>query len=277
MSDRHGGEPESLGTELATIVKEVTGRTPVPDEYFCPQCHFLVKDANEEMEEWFTANRPELFPLAGPTMCRCVDAADLEARRVQRKIDNMNLPKRELTGPRTFENFDATLPGTAEMLEVVKGWAEGSLSESFLTLIGITGSGKSHLLEAAVAYFDSIGMSVRYERAEVMLNTLRHTFRDVEEDYGQDIQDVMDWYDSFDVLIIDDIGANRTTQWGVGYMYLMLDKRYADGRKVAIGTNIIDDTEMEKAWGARIASRCFDKNSGIVKVLWSEANDYRKA
>ncbi len=277
MSDRHGGEPESLGTELATIVKEVTGRTPVPNEYFCDQCHFLVKDAGEEMEEWFKSNRPELFPLEGPTMCRCVDAADLEARRVQRKIDNMNLPKRELTGPLTFDNFDATLPGTGEMFEIVKAWADGTLPESFLTVIGITGSGKSHLLEAAVAHMDALGMSVRYERAEVMLNMLRHTFRDVEEDYGQDIQDVMDWYDGFDALIIDDIGANRVTEWGVGYMYLMLDKRYADGRKVAIGTNIIDDAEMEKAWGARITSRCFDKNSGIVRVLWSEANDYRKA
>ena len=277
MSDRHGGEAESLGAELATITKEILGRTSVPAEYFCDECHFIVKDNGKEIGEWLQANRADLFPLGGPMMCRCVDAADLEARRVQRKIDNMNLPKRELTGPRTFENFDATLPGTAEMIEVVKGWAEGSLSESFLTLIGITGSGKSHLLEAAVAYFDSIGVSARYERAEVMLNTLRHTFRDVEEDYGQDIQDVMDWYDGFDVLIIDDIGANRVTEWGVGYMYLMLDKRYADGRKVAIGTNIIDDAEMEKAWGARITSRCFDKNSGIVKVLWSEANDYRKA
>lgn len=277
MSDRHGGEPESLGTELATIVKEVTGRTPVPFEYFCPKCQFMVKDAGEEMDEWFKANRPDLFPLGGAIMCRCVDAADLEARRVQRKIDNMNLPKRELTGPRTFENFSTEPPGTAEMFEIVKAWADGTLPESYLTLIGITGSGKSHLLEAAVAFMDSKGMSVRYERAEVMLNTLRHTFRDVEEDYGQDIQDVMDWYDSFDALIIDDIGANRVTEWGVGYMYLMLDKRYADGRKVAIGTNIIDATEMEKAWDARIASRCFDKNSGIVKVLWSEANDYRKA
>ena len=225
MSDRHGGEPEPLSAALATITKDRAGRPAIPEEYFCQTCHFLVDVNSPEIAAWFEANRPDLHPL-GPTLnCRCEDAADLEARRIQRKITNANLPKRELTGPLTFDNFDATLPGTAEMFDVVKAWADGTLAESFLTMIGITGSGKSHLLESAVAHLDSLGMSVRYERAEVMLNMLRHTFRDVEGDYGQDIQDVMDWYDSFDALIIDDIGANRATPWGEGYLYLMLGKR----------------------------------------------------
>ena len=78
-------------------------------------------------------------------------------------------------------------------------------------------------------------------------------------------------------MLADDLGANSVTKWGVGYLYLILDKRYADGRKVAVGTNIIDFEEMEKEWGARIASRCFDRNSGIVKVLWSEAPNFRQA
>ncbi len=273
---------DNMSDVMRKVVENVGKRKALPVEFMCGKCGYIVDTDSKEIRDWLVEHRPDItldepVGVVSPLGCRCVDPKALEERRRLHKIIEMNLPKRaDTVGPRTFDNFKA-LPGTEEMAGAVKAWADGTSKETILTCIGITGSGKSHLLEAAVAHLESRGKSVRYERAEVMLNMLRRTFRDTEGEPTQDIQDVLDWYDGFDALILDDIGANRVTPWGIGYMYLMIDKRYADGRLLAVGTNITTPEQMESDWDARIASRLFDKNSGVAKQVWSTARDYRKA
>ncbi len=265
------------------------------DEVMCPECHFIRDAESEATREWLKENRPDLFRLIeggvkadDPIVCRCEQNAKHEAskearvtalaadREVQR-IAEANLPRRnDHRGTRTFENFDKRdRPDdereVREMIKVVKAWANGE-GPGMLTLVSVPGAGKSHAAEAAIKKMLDDGKRVRYEKAEPMLNIFRRAFSAREE---RDIEDVFDWLFDFEALVIDDLGANRATDWGVGYMTLIVDHFYSEGKRLLICTNVTDENLLAGAWDERIADRVFDENSGAVRVHWSEASSFR--
>jgi DNA replication protein DnaC len=171
-----------------------------------------------------------------------------------------------------MENFKM-VSGTHAMVKATEEFLRGE-GPPVLTLIGITGCGKSHVLEGIGRTTLHQGKSLRYERAGDFVDYLRHTFQ---EDQTRDIYEVMKWYDSFHMLLIDDIGMESSTNWAVGKLTSLVDKRISDGSRLAVATNLIDEPEMAKSWGPRLASRLYGTNTGEVRVIRCEAGDYRKA
>ena len=265
------------------------------DEVMCPDCHFIKDIESVDTHEWLEKNRPDLFRLLtdgaksnDPIACRCEQNATKEAskearvtalaadREVQRIIE-ANLPRRnDHRGTRTFDNFDKRSDPKDEhevqvMIQAVRTWADGD-GPGMLTLVSVPGAGKSHAAEAAIKQMLDDGKRVRYEKAEPMLNIFRRAFSGREE---RDIEDVFDWLFDFEALVIDDLGANRATDWGVGYMTLIVDHFYSEGKRLLICTNVTDENLLAAAWDERIADRVFDENSGAVRVHWSEATSFR--
>ena len=261
-----------------------SGRLTIPEAFQCGECHRIHDTDSPEFREWAEENRGDLIKLLTPVGtpdtvlgCQCKQAQSIEDQRqtaaTAERFALGNLPRRgDAIGPRIFKNFNQAAPDTEEMFGAIFQWADQAGGAPILTIVGVSGSGKSHLAEAAVAQFLDRGLSVRYERAEPLLNTLRRAFS---ADSEGDITAVMDWYDSFDALVLDDIGTNPSTPWGIGYMNLMIDKRYSEGRPLLVLTNIPDENEMADKWDERIADRLFDQNSGTVRVVWTTAKSYR--
>ncbi len=261
----------------------------------CPDCHFIKDIESEATREWLRENRPDLFRLiAGvpkpndPIACKCEQnakkEASLEARLTALAVDKettriaeANLPRRnDHMGTRTFENFDKRDDPKDEaevqaMIRAVREWVNGE-GPGMMTLVSVPGAGKSHAAEAAIKEMLDEGKRVRYEKAEPMLNIFRKAFSGREE---RDIEDVFDWLFDFEALVIDDLGANRATDWGVGYMTLIIDHFYSEGKRLLICTNVTDENLLAASWDERIADRVFDENSGAVRVVWSEATSFR--
>ena len=257
---------------LKATMAEIAVRTPVPDRFFCPKCRYLLRWDSDEFRAWAreTAREHLLSELLG---CRCRQVEEEQRRRdAQRRMD-ANLPRRrDEIGPRTFENF-TRVPGSEECLSAAADLAAGK-GPPIVVMVGLTGSGKSHLIEAAVRAALDGGQSVRYEVAEDILLQLRHTFDSTEDG---DISEVLRWYQDFGMLAIDDLGMHRATPWGIGYLTSIVDQRYMDGARLIVTTNVSGPDEMAERWGDRLASRLFDVRTGTVRVVWSEAPDYRLA
>jgi DNA replication protein DnaC len=257
---------------LGTTFKDIALRPTVPDHFFCPKCRYMRAPGTPDFQKWALETRPD---LAGDSMavmirCRCLIDAEERKKRLQQNFMEANLPLRnDATGVRTFGNFEP-VNGSEGMLNAASAFA-GAEGPPVLTLAGETGCGKTHLMEAVGRAMLADGVTVRYERAGEYLDKLRSTF-DSETNGG--LGETADWYKTRHVLLLDDLGMHKRSDWGEGYLTSLVEQRIIDGARLIVATNLSPD-EMAEAWGGRLASRLFDKASGTVKVVVCEAPDYR--
>jgi len=77
-----------------------------------------------------------------------------------------------------------------------------------------------------------------------------------------------------DVLLLDDLGLEKPSDWVVEQLTSLIDERWRNNRLLAVGTNESHIT-IEERLGPRIASRLFDRTSGKSKVVYLVTGDYR--
>lgn len=241
------------------------GREAFPDEDQCPECKFyfltaeVLRVAKERTKP--TMRRQDIE-------CRCAQSERRKERERQVMMQAALLP--HPSDPRTFENFEFR-PGAEEALAASKLFVSGSMPEQVLTLCGTKGSGKSHLIEAALRHALEQRMSVRYAYVPDMLSSLRGGFEE-----GADLSTIqlLDALNEVDILALDDIGAQKSSEWVQEQITMLVDNRLRNERRLIVGTNQ-DEVEMEASIGGRVMSRLFGERTGEVKVIAMTCGDYR--
>lgn len=214
--------------------------------------------------------------------CDCASAEEEQRRFQERRRKRANLPR---GARRTFESFrQRDGDGLYEASQMAGAFAEGR-SAPFLVLAGGPGVGKSHLLQAIGWRMLEEGKPVRYEATAELLDSLRPSGgRGWVHDDGLAEEGPSDWaetpenkialYVGATTLLLDDVGAEKTTEWGVERLTAILDRRYRDGLPTAVGTNLLLP-EFRARGMFRLGSRLFDTASGAVCVVCLAAVDYR--
>lgn len=174
---------------------------------------------------------------------------------------------------KTFDNFSLsfyTAGAERERMETIlngcKGYAERFPNDSAagLLFIGGTGLGKTHLSAAIAATVAAKGMSVVYESAQQIHDTIeavRFNRADVSERKK---------YENCALLIIDDLGAECITNYSVSSITSLIDLRIVNGRKTIISSNLGHDA-IKKTYGERLYSRLL----GEFRVLRFVGKDIR--
>ena len=85
------------------------------------------------------------------------------------------------------------------------------------------------------------------------LDDMREMFGDSTQ--SQQAQQYENQLSKFDLLVIDDLGAERTSEWVIERVNVLLDRRMREGRQTIMTTNIMDLGEVSQRYGARAASR----------------------
>lgn len=99
-------------------------------------------------------------------------------------------------------------------------------------LAGGTGVGKTHQAACAVlAHFDSFGGSVAWWNASTMLERIRQSY-----EKGQRHRFPSNVYDR-QLLVIDDLGAQRPTPWVIEQLYSIVNHRYEAGLPIIVTSN----------------------------------------
>jgi DNA replication protein DnaC len=105
-----------------------------------------------------------------------------------------------------------------------------------LWFVGPTGTGKTTLAMLVSRSALKAGRSVAIYSLPRLLNEIRDTHR-AERSHV----DLLDRLTEVDLLHVDDVGAERTTDWVLEELYSIVNSRYEDQRSMVITTNLDHD------------------------------------
>ncbi len=137
---------------------------------------------------------------------------------------------------------------------------------------GECGTGKTYLAALIAQEYLRAYKTVIFGDVPELMQEIKRTF-----DKG-DTQDLLDRYCECDLLIMDDMGAGRLTDWNVGMLYEIVNRRYKEGKAI-IATSNFDLESLKKQLskvdtlaGKRIVSRL----SGMCEVAYFGEVDRRR-
>lgn len=206
--------------------------------------------------------------LADPTMSQVVELAHGDAAPRYLHIGAMT---RERLAAYTFTDFipdGIGLKGEprrsleAAYREALR-WAREP--QGWLVLMGGNGCGKTHLAAAIANERLDAGDRVAFANVADLLDELRAAYApDAPRRYDQLFRALVD----APVLVLDDLGAQKSSPWAEEKLYQLLNHRHLAGAYTVVTTNKrIGDLEP------RIASRLADKDISVLRDI--TAPDYR--
>jgi DNA replication protein DnaC len=122
-----------------------------------------------------------------------------------------------------------------------------------LWLAGDVGTGKTTLAMLVSRHAIEAGKSVAIYSLPRLLARIRRTY-DAEAREDSYIQ-FFDRLTSVDLLHIDDLGAEKQSDWVLEQLYAIVDERYQSQRAMIVTTNLLDFEELERQVSARTVSR----------------------
>ncbi len=138
--------------------------------------------------------------------------------------------------------------GVADAFNAAKAFACREIQPPFLLLYGRPGLGKSHLSLSIGWIYLLSGKSVVYYHAEELLDALRRGYRVWEANapgqYSPDSYDsIMNYIKKVSLFILDDLGAQKETEWAVAKLDEIIDYRYREGLAIVITANTLNIPE----------------------------------
>jgi DNA replication protein DnaC len=189
--------------------------------------------------------------VARPCECR-------ERRRVQSRALGVNK-----TLPPKFRSVSFDAPPVSDMARnartrsVVESVREftGDLDAKLrdgrgLWLMGNVGTGKTTLAMLVSRLAIEAGHTVAIYSLPRLLARIRRTYDAPDESY----LGFFNRLTSVDLLHIDDLGAEKQTDWVLEQLYSIVDERYVTERSMVVTTNLPPD-ELEAQIGPRTVSR----------------------
>ena len=132
-----------------------------------------------------------------------------------------------------------------------------------LWLMGDVGTGKTTLAMIVSKAASDAGRSVAIFSLPRLLNLIR---RAIETEAGT--LGFLDRLAAIDLLHIDDLGAENTTEWVLEQLYSIINVRYEDERAMTVTTNLTYE-QLQDQLGARTVSRLVEI-CGDPLPLWGE-------
>ena len=174
-----------------------------------------------------------------PILCECEQAkrdAELAAKRAEderRRIAAMRrtcFPTDEMARS-TFAVDDKSDPRiSSAMRRYVEKWDEIRLENMGLLLYGPVGTGKTFYAACIANALLDKGVPVMMTSFARVVNTMQGMYT------GR--QEYLDKIVSYPLLIIDDLGAERSSEYMLEQVYSVVDARYQTGRPLIVTTNV---------------------------------------
>ena len=155
------------------------------------------------------------------------------ANKVDKIIKNSKKSKRNLNYK--FENFEVN-SNNKKVYQSLKNYSEKLVNEverKGLILVGNNGVGKTHLACSIANELIKNGIPIIYGTLINLLAELKNTY-DV---YNISEMEIIKLYEKIDLLVIDDLGKEKPSEWGLEKLFTIINSRYENNLPVIITTN----------------------------------------
>ena len=131
----------------------------------------------------------------------------------------------------TFENDYGSLPQLASARRYVDTWKERKENNDGLLLWGDVGTGKTFYAACIANALIDQGVSVLMTNFAKILNKLSGMYADDKNTFVEGLM-------RYSLLIIDDLGIERNTEYALEQVYNIIDERYKARMPLIVTTNL---------------------------------------
>ena len=237
-------------SQLKAIYKDnadtITGNcdtTPEPEDYTGEDGLLYCGKCRKPKEAYFAPDKAAIFGRdRHPAECDCQKTAREEreaAEKRRRHLDTVEeLKRRGFTDPTmrdwTFENDNGRNPQTGLARRYVEHWEDMRTDNIGCLFWGGVGTGKSYLAGCIANALMEKEIPVHMTNFALILNDLAASFEGRNEYISRLCR--------YPLLILDDFGMERGTEYGLEQVFNVIDSRYRSGKPLIVTTNLtLDD------------------------------------
>lgn len=208
---------EFCGKELVTIGLDYLYANISPDAIKYESCN-----CNEAQEYWKKIDEQEY---------------EIEKRKHYKNIINKIYKKNYVEGKfqeQNFENFDINSGNSIEV-KVARDYINKSIEEmqsEGLIITGESGLGKTHLAASIANKLIENDKIVLMGRLTMLLDMIKETFGDNTKSENE----LIELYSNVDMIIIDDLGTEKISQWALEKLYTIIQNRNENRLPIIITT-----------------------------------------
>ena len=167
----------------------------------------------------------------------------------------------------TFENDNGKCPQMHKAHAYVECWEEMKAGNIGYLLWGMVGTGKSYFAGCIANALMEQEVSVCMTNFALILNDLAASYKGRNEYIAR--------LCSFPLLILDDFGMERGTEYGLEQVYNVIDSRYRSGKPLIVTTNLTLE-ELQNPEDTAHA-RIYDRLTEMCTPVRITGENFRKA
>jgi DNA replication protein DnaC len=133
-----------------------------------------------------------------------------------------------------------------------------------LWFYGDVGTGKTSLAMLVSKAALERDHSVAIYSVPRLIAEIRNTY---ERDSGDSYVQLFRRLCGVDLLHLDDLGAERTTDWVLEQLYSIVNERWQDRRSIVVTTNISNREDLERQIGRRTVSRLWEICDEAIPIM----------
>ena len=182
---------------------------------------------------------------------------EFNLKQIAKLFQNNNLGKRQLNS--TFENYKITNKNK-KAYENAKKYANKLINgetDKGLFITGTYGVGKTYLASCIANETIKNKNTVVFGTLIQLLDYIKDTYKDSD----MSDKEYLNLYSSVDLLIIDDLGKEKPTEWVLEKLFLIVNNRYNNYLPIVITTNYNRNQLRERL--------CVNKNYSMVDSIIS--------